>query len=270
LANDQGTYLSYLNWVEDAGASFDTSVDVLGDRDFDNVATTLSDDFWRIGATSGAGTIDFGQDRSVQVVSIQFPRFEYTNVSEDNPNFASSDTIQVELLDVGDSVLYDSTALASGVEVGYMIYTLKLNSPVTARKLRVTFSAPSRTTQGFFDVGNIWAGPIIEPNVGFIYPASYGWMPQRDSSTTPAGRLYTSRFEPLRRWNVTFDALGNTEAMTLDEVVRYSALSRQLLFRRGDLPSGKDSMLCVISNARDIDSITAEIRRLSLRLEEFI
>lgn len=273
MANIQGTYFAYRNWVEESGVTFETDAEEQGDRIASNVATTQSDDFWRVEGTDSAYLIvNFGQNRSVQAVSVQFPRGEYPGVSEATPAYGPADTLRFRLLDASDVALWDSGSDPSGVVPGYMIHVQKLDTAVSARKLRIDFQATSRVVDGvgFFDVGNVGAWSIFEPDIGFAYPANFGWILNTQNAKTPAGRLYTSRFEPVRRWSLQFDTLTNNESMSLDEMVRYSGGARQMLARRGDLPAGKDAMLCVMTALRDIESVTPTRRQWSATLEEFI
>lgn len=272
MANDQGTWLAYLNAVE--SGTITTDADVVGDRLVTNLATTESDDSWRFlveeSATSATVTVTWTTDQTVGAVSTQFPRHEYTGVSESNPAFLSTDTIRYRLYDSEDTLLWDSTEAASGVAVGYMIHQIKLDTQLTnVRKLVADYDAASRETAGFCDVGTLGAWKVIEPNVGFSYPGGYGWKTNMESQTTTAGRRYNARFDPMRRWTLIFDFLTNSEAMSVDEMIRYSGGARQVLVCRGDLPSGMDAMHATLE-ARDITSRTASLRQAPLTFEEFI
>lgn len=275
MANSQGTFLAYRNWIEDvANVNFTTEALEQGARMVTNLKTRESDDFWRFevadGATSASVTIDLGVDRSIGVVTTQFPRGTYPGVSEANPAFGPSDTIQYELLDADDEVLWDSTAQASGVVVGYMTHYAEVDPPVTARKVRATYNAASRVSAGFCDVSCLGVWPRIEPSIGFSYPAGFGWVLNNESGRTPAGRLYTARFEPMRRWSLQFDGLTNDESLVIDEMLRFAGGARQVFIKRGDLPVGKDAMLAVVTPGRDMESRTHEIRQQSMTFDEFI
>lgn len=275
MANDQGTFLAYRNYIEDASTTLATAATEQGDRLVANLKTREADDAWRFavsgGATSATATATFAVDRTIGAVTTQFPRGTYPGVSEDAPNFISTDTIRYRLLDASNNVLADSTAAASGVVVGYMTHYWKPNAAVAlVRKVEATYNAASRVSAGFCDVGMLGAWPLIEPSVGFSYPGGYGWLLNNENSRTTTGRLYAARFEPLRRWSLTFDYLSNAEAMTIDEMIRYSAGSRQVFVRRGDLPAGQDAMLAVATPVRDMESRTATLRQQSLTFDEFI
>lgn len=286
MANECGTFLAYRNWVEEpgvlssAGATvvpgsvLTTTADIQGTRLVTNLATRESDDSWRFlvatAATSATVSVDFGQDREVQCVTSQFPRHRYTDVSEDIPIFAATDTIQYQLFDSLGAVLYDSTVVVSGVDPGYMVHYIRLDAALTnVRRMDVTFDAISRETLGFCDVGQVGAWPIIEPNVNFSYPAGYGWKTNTNTQTTSAGRLYTARFDPMRRWSLDFDYLSNDESMVIDEMTRYSGGARQVFVVRGDLPTSKDAMHALVE-ARDIRSRTPTLRQAPLSFNEFI
>lgn len=275
MANDLGTFLAYRNYIEETATTLATAADVQGDRVVANLKTRESDDFWRFsvtgGSTSATVTATLSADQTIGCVTTQFPRDEYAGVSESAPTFAEADTIRYRLLDADDVELADSTATASGVVVGYMTHYWKPSSPVAGvRKIEATYDAASRVSAGFCDVGMLGAWSIIEPNVGFAYPGGYGWLLNTENSRTTTGRLYSARFEPLRRWSLTFDYLSNDESMTLDEMVRYSGGARQVFVHRGDLPTGKDSMLAILTPTRDIESRTATLRQASFTFDEFV
>lgn len=275
MANQLGTFLAYLNYIEASTTTLATATAIEGDRVVDNLKTRESDDAWRFGvaamATTATVTATFAADQTIGVVTTQFPRGEYPGVSESSPNFISTDTIQYRLLDASDVELADSGAVASGVVAGYMTHYWKPSSPVAGvRKVEATYDAASRVSATFCDVGNLGAWGIIEPSVGFSYPGGYGWLLNNESARTTTGRLYAARFEPLRRWQLAFDFLTNSEAMIIDEMIRYSAGARQVFVRRGDLPTGQDAMLAVITPVRDMESRTASLRQQSLTFDEFI
>lgn len=275
MANDQGTFLAYRNYVELASTTLATAATAQGDRIADNLKTRESDDFWRFAvaamATSATVTATFAADQTIGVVTTQFPRGSYPGVSEDAPVFASTDTIRYRLLDASDVELADSGTNASGVEIGYMTHYWRPNAAVSGvRKIEATYDAISRASAGFCDVGMLGAWPVFEPNVGFSYPGGYGWRLNNETARTMTGRFYGARFEPLRQWSLVFDFLSNTEAMTIDEMIRYSGGARQVFVRRGDLPSGKDAMLAIVNPVRDMESRTATLRQQSLTFDEFI
>lgn len=275
MANQLGTFLAYLNYIEAAATTLATAATEQGDRIVANLKTRESDDFWRFavsgGSTSATVTATLAADQTIDLVTTQFPRGEYPGVSEDEPNFAATDTIQYRLLDASDVELDNSTATASGVVPGYMTHYWRPSSPVSGvRKIEATYDAASRVSATFCDVGNLGAWSIIEPNVGFSYPGGYGWLLNNEAARTTVGRLYTARFEPLRRWSLAFDFLSNSEAMTIDEMIRYSGGARQVFVRRGDLPAGKDAMLALVTPVRDLESRTATLRQQSMTFDEFI
>ena len=281
MANSEGHFLAWKNWIENDDVTFTTAVDDQGDRVALNLKTTESDDAWRfpvdVGATEAVVTADLIVDREVALLTTQFPRFVYPGVSEDQPNLATTDTIRYRLLDASDVELYDSTVLtASDVLPGYMFHYHKPDSAVSGvRKIELTVDCISRGTLGdafkFCDVGYLGAwGHIIEPNVGFAYPAGFGWPPRNENARTATGRLYSARFEPYRRWSLALDFLSNAESLNVDEMMRYSGGARQVMVRRGDLPAGKDGMLAIATAPRDMESRTSTLRQQSFTFNEFI
>ena len=275
MANQLGTFLAYRNFVELSTTTLATAAAEVGDRLVANLKTREADDAWRFEvaalATSATVTATFAADQTIGVITTQFPRGEYPGVSEDAPNFISTDTIRYRMLDSVDAELDDSGVVASAVVNGYMTHYYKPSSPIAGvRKIEATYDAASRVTATFCDVGMLGAWGIIEPNVGFSYPGGYGWLLNNENARTTTGRLYAARFEPLRRWSLTFDFLSNSEAMTLDEMLRYSGAARQVFVRRGDLPAGQDAMLAVVNPIRDTESRTAALRQMAMTFDEFI
>ena len=207
MANDQGTYLACINHVEASGTTFATTTEDVGDRVLSNVATTQSDDFWRVDglealATEFVAEITLSEDKTIEAISVQFPRDQYPGVSEDAPNFIGTDRIRITIVNEALATVYSSDWLDSDVAVGYMIFTHKLAAAVSGQKVTIEFDATSRATAGFCDVAHIGIWEIIEPNIGFAYPGNFGWRLNTQNQRTPAGRLYTSRFDPLRRWTL--------------------------------------------------------------------
>ena len=152
-----------------------------------------------------------------------------------------------------------------------MTHYIKPTSAITGvRKVEATYTATSRETAGFCDVGMLGAWSIIEPDVGFSYPGGFGWRHNTDNQRSATGRLYSARFDPLRRWSLTFDALTNDESITIDEMLRYSGGARQVFVRRGDLPTGKDALLGLVSAGRDMEARNVTHRQQALTFEEFI
>lgn len=275
MANLLGTFLAYLNYIEASTTTLATAATEQGDRIVDNLKTRESDDAWRFavsgGSTSATVTATLAADQTIGVVTTQFPRGTYPGVSEDEPNFISTDIIRYRLLDASDIELADSGTNASDVVTGYMTHFWRPTNAVSGvRKIEATYDAASRVSAGFCDVGMLGAWSLFEPSVGFSYPGGYGWRLNNENARTTVGRLYAARFEPLRRWSLTFDFLSNSEAMTIDEMIRYSGGARQVFVRRGDLPDGQDSMLAVVSASRDMESRTSTLRQQSLTFDEFI
>lgn len=277
MANDLGTFLAYRNYIEDASTTLATAAEEQGDRVVANLKTREADDFWRFevtgGATSATVTATFTADRTIGCVTTQFPRGEYPGVSEDAPAFLSTDTIRYRLLDASNNLVTggDSTAQASGVVVGYMTHYWKPASAVSGvRKIEATYDAASRVSAGSCDVGMLGAWPLIEPNVGFSYPGGFGWRHNTENARTTTGRIYSARFEPLRRWSLIFDFLSASERMTIDEMIRYSGGARQVFVRRGDLPAGQDAMLALLSTQRDMEARTAALYQQPMTFDEFI
>lgn len=275
MANDQGTFLAYLNYIEAATTTLATAAKEQGDRIVSNLKTREADDFWRFeveeGSTSATAIATFASNQTVALVTTQFPRGTYPGVSEDAPVFASTDTIQYRLLDASDVQLADSGTDQSGCVAGYMTHYWRPDNVVSGvRKIEATYNAASRVSAGFCDVGMLGAWPIIEPSVGFSYPGGFGWRHNNETSRTTTGRLYSARFEPLRRWSLMFDFLSNNESLTIDEMIRYSGGARQVFVRRGDLPVGKDAMLALLSVPRDMEARTMELRQQALSFDEFI
>jgi hypothetical protein len=281
MSNTQGFFLGTRNWVEEEGVTFTPETATIGDNSAGNVAYTNSDDVWRINGIEVADTseqlvIDLAQDRQIDILSIFWPRSDYPGVNENNPNIATTDTLRVELLDAADVVLWDSTVYnPTDVDPNYMVHFLDISELTsvanrTARKVRITFDLPSRTTETFSDVEYIGLWTKFSPQVGLAYPAGYGWVLPTEIQEAPSGRRYTSGFEPFRRWSMVFDQISTDDGLTFDEMVRRNGRTFPIFVKRGDLPAGKNAMIAVIDSPGENEFVTPEELERTITVLEFI
>lgn len=274
MANSMGAFIGTRNYADQSGVVYATEAGSVGERLVSNLASTRSDDVWRflVGAlgTTGECTVTLPADATIALVSVQFPRGTYPGVSEASPAFGPTDLLRVRLRGADDAVLWDSGAV-QGVQPGYGVWWARPPAPVAGvRSALFSFVAASRATAGFCDVASVGLWDLFEPRVGASYPAGFGWLPNIESERTPAGRLYTSRYEPMRRWSLDLEWLSNAESLTLDELNRRSGGALPVFVRRGDLPAGKDAMHALLTVNRLTESITPELRSVSATFDEFI
>lgn len=148
-------------------------------------------------------------------------------------NIAAADTVRIRLSNVavGNNELLDTTALASNVAAGYGQYVYVPVAPITARYLRVDINAPSRASQGNFDVGRAWAGPVWTPPINFSL--GYGEQFNDGSSVLKAprsGARFVDEGAVWRSFDMTFDWLDDADRIDALEIDRVCGKRGQLLF----------------------------------------
>lgn len=245
-------WLSYRNWVDADATTISADSEASSDMAAANLASRLSYKNWRTdGLTASfyrAGVLfDFGVARQVQCLALVFPRINDPDVYDGAAAIGASDTIQhkLDLASAGSGAVYNSGALASGVDPGFGVHAVRLPAAVNARYWRVDISAPSRSSVGYLDLIRAWAGPIVEPRVGISYGASRLW--QSDSILVKPSRstsVLIESQESVRVWTMTLDWIADaTEAEALDDFERTATTAAQFLIARPDLPTGRAVML---------------------------
>jgi len=243
------TLFSYLNWIDADGVVFEPDSEtttLLGE----NVASRLSHRIWRTvfsgGNTNAGMSIDLGVSRSIQVLFIQFPRYNGPDDYGETPDFAATDTIRFRLSNTtpDDGDVYDSTVLASGVLAGFGAFCIVLDAAVTARYVRVDFDAQSRETEGFLDVSRMWFGPKLESQINITWGGSLSW--QSDSVLARAARsttTYISVQESTRLWQFNFDNILDSERNAFEDFERRMTIAGQFIVVLDDLDSGRNCMM---------------------------
>ena len=199
-----GPLFSWVNYADDATFTADSQASTLP-------ASNLSDPiFQKVWRTSGATTaqviVDFGSSKQVGLVILG------------GTNISSTDTVRIGLSDTsGNRDLLDTTATATGLVTGYNLYAYILGSKVTARYLTIDIVATSRTAQGNFQVGRLWASDTFQPGVGIAFGFQDAWI---DSSSISVGPRSGVEFidETFQKRVINFELRFLTETESQDNV----------------------------------------------------
>lgn len=230
---------------------------------------------WRTEAATEDLTVEFGADRTVDILACVFLRKTGLAALDLSPDFASTDTIRHRLYDSGNGLLWDSTALASGVDpqVGYHVLDVKaLNgaSVDSVRKWVIDFTGTSRVAAGYFDVGRIWAGETFQPTANYNFGARFAW--DDGSKISRAARSHAEFVDvgAMRRiWTVNFNSLRTADETQFDQMERLIGLNTQMLFCKADSGDLHDqTILCRQDKAQGISQTNVERFAKSMRLIE--
>lgn len=243
-------YFSYINWLYQPGVTItpEREVPTLPAQHLTVQTDAIVYRVNGMGADSNFYVdIDFGANRSVQLLALTFPRSNDAFDVDATPAIATTDTIR-HYLDAdggtpGAGVAYDSTAVQSGVLPGYGVHAIKLASPVTARYWRFLISAPSRAASDYIDMGRAWAGPIFEPTYNFSYGDELSWSSSiRSTKASDAPVVYLNREEPFRTKSFSFDAVAEAQTNDWDAFYRRAAMGVPMFVSWGS-SIHKDSMI---------------------------
>lgn len=246
---------SYQDWVSAAGASIAASAEVTnmpGAR----VATMSPFDRWRILATTGSITIDFGQDRACDV----FIAVQPWDAEDAARNYAMLDPADLVRWKLGTTAgagdVYDSGTIACGIQPGY---GLTVHFPPAAKTGRyLTFSFTSSGTTTHTDWGRIWSGPIVEMG---IKPALSSAFPDEwtDGSTVTvaprSGVAFIDLMPQARKLDFSFEFMTTAEGQaTIKELRRVAGIRGQVFCTRDPVSAyiNTEAMLALITRTAPI------------------
>lgn len=268
------TWLSWINWLDAPDALITPDAEI-GQLVAQNLRKRQASSAWRTLLTeesdSAGVSVDFGRAREVQSIAMLFPRENDPAVFDPIPAIGASDTIRYRLsaVSAGAGELYDSGAVACGVDVAYGYHHVKLNAPVNARYLRVDIAAPSRVDEGYLDVARLWVGPVFQPSIGFSYGDSAAWQAAADITRARRGSSeYAEASDPTQTWSMTFEGINDSEKEQFENFERRVTAAQQFLIARNDRPAARAAMFARQSQAGGVDSLTWRRNRKSLRLVE--
>lgn len=212
--------LSWQNRIDISGVSFTSDSEASGHL-ASNVADARLSKTWRTsGATSAYVEIDLGAQYSLGA----FGLFNIAIAATDTVRLRASNTAPT----TGD--LIDTTALNSGIIEGYNQWTYT-ETDQAIRYLRFDIAATSLATQGWFEVGRIWAGPTFTPGTNFGFDWSHGWQDNSEIVIAPySGTEYVNELVRRRQWSFALNVLTKSESYQLLELQRIAGLANQILF----------------------------------------
>lgn len=201
---------SWINRVDTSGAVISTDSEV-STLPVANITDRRVQKVWRTNAaTTAYFGVDFGSALTVQALGV----FGAT--------LGATDTIRHRLSAValGNGELLDTTAIACNADSAYLQSLYVLAASVTPRYWRCDIVATSRATQGYFDLGRAWAGPMWSPAINFSLGWSSGWVdPSAVERSMRSGAVFVDEGAIYRREAIQFDNLSEadrTQALELD------------------------------------------------------
>jgi hypothetical protein len=204
--------LAFENHVDKAATSLTASSETTG-LGVANLADLSIQRCWRCLATSGWVQADLGADKEIGVIAFAVPR--------SGVMMGALDTVRVQL-DAdggvpGTGALYDSTALAGGVDPGFGYYLRWFATPLQARYCRVTIDV-GVSGLAYFQVGRLWIAPYVQPGRTFAYDWSREWDEQPSVVKAPrSGMRFRNRGPRFRSLALAFNALSAADADALED-----------------------------------------------------
>lgn len=255
--------ISYVNHVDD-DATILTASDTAGDLSVSNLADTIIGNRWRTTSLGAFVDVDFGSNKSVDIVALRFPR---------DTTFPTSGTVRHQF-DAdggtpGSGAADDSTAIAIDTTAGYGYHAYKPASTVTARYWRFTFAV---TGVSFIDVGRAWAGEILEPSIGVSFGYRDDWLDlSRVSSARRSGAQYADEMARVRLLSIPYNAIEAADRTTFREMERVVGISKQVLFMLDSATPTTESIigrLAETAPVRRSHQTVAALYSLSFRIIE--
>jgi hypothetical protein len=268
------SFFSFINHVDRAGVIFTPGTEVVT-MEASNLADPQSFKIWRTTASTETLTVNFGADREVDVLCAAILRKQGLEALDLTPDLASTDTIRHRLYDSGGSLLWDSTAVACGIDpqVGYHVLDVKTLNGGTVSAVRtwvIDIVATSRVGDGYFDLGRLWAGETYTPNANYIYGVNFTWEDSaKISRAARSGAEFTDSGAQRRNWNLTFNSLKTADDTAFQEAERLMGVSQQILFARtSTAPLHDEAILCRQVRAGGITQSNIDRYAKSMRLVE--
>ena len=258
-------YLSWVNHVDTATLSTDSEVAGLS---VDSLGTPVVQQVWRTnGTTSAYFQADFGQNRAIDVLALVMPRSGLL--------LASTDTVR-HRLDAdggtpGAGAVLDTTAINSDVAAGYGYHHYRTSSTLSARYWRADISAPSLSSNNYFQLGRAWAGSVLEPAVGIQFGAGRAWGDLGTSvRAAKSGARYSDIGARLRQWDVQFGFLTDAEAQEAEERQRVAGTTGQALIVRTttEMPIGRRALLGQLRTINPINQPEFDLSSVAFAITE--
>jgi hypothetical protein len=210
--------LSFTNYIDQTGASLTASSEALAVA---NLASPIIQLPWRTETGTEWCQADLGAVQSVGVVCFQIPR--------SGVMLGPTDTVRLRLdaSTPGGGTAYDSGAVASGIVSGIGTWLKFFSVPVSARYVRLDFSAPALS---YMQIGRLWVGSYFQPTRNFDFGWGREWSDMSAITKGPKSGLRFRNIGPkFRTLTVAFNSLSDTDADTMEDGDILTGLSSQML-----------------------------------------
>lgn len=251
--------LSWVNYV-DASAAVITASQEVSNATVSNLADPVVGRRWRTTDMAAYGQVDFGEDKSVDVLALVFPR---------DSAFPLSGTI-THTLDAdggtpGAGAVYTNAA-AIGLVTGYGYHAIVLAATLTARYWRFTFNTVGVPA---LDVGRAWAGAAFRPdyNISYGYEDSWGDL-SRVVAGARSGAEYVDERPRQRGFAFGLNAITDAEKSSVREMQRIAGVSRQVLFVKDPDAAATETMLGRMAASTPIRHANIDIHQKAFVLRE--
>lgn len=227
--------IAALSWVNHVDSAVMTASDTAGDLAASNVANPIIGRRWRTTDLTAFMDVDFGADKTVELLLLRFPR---------DTDIPLSGTVQHQL-DAdggtpGTGAAYDSGAVSIGTADGYG-YHVHLPTSTTARYWRWTFNI---TGISWIDVGRAWAGEIYQPTRSISFGYGDEWSDlSRPAISDRSGAEFVDERSRQRVFAFSFDSLETADRDEFRELGRISGLSKQVVFVKDPTSPAKETIL---------------------------
>jgi hypothetical protein len=216
---------------------------------------------WRSTAMSCYLALDFGAPMEIGVVALA------------GLNLAATDTIRLRLSAVapGDSELYDTGVVASGVLPGYGTWMASLITPVQARWVRIDIAVEGPLQ--YVQAGRLWAGPYLSLRHRHDYGSEDGFIDRSQVRSAPrSGRTFVDRGARQRSMSFVLSNLLTAEGRaTVKDMLAAIGNSEQALVCLDPGNSDyvpRETYIGRLEDLRPITHRTFDTRGLALRIAE--
>lgn len=240
------THISWENAVDDGTCVANSQASTLPAS---NLKSPRFGRVWRSLSTTPTLEITFAQPTTIRALALA------------GCTLAAADTVRHQLITDLLVIAYDSGVIPCGVEEEYALHAKLLSQSYASIKYWVTyFSAPSRATDGYFDIARAWAGPCWTPEVGMSRPWGEGWSDGADIIRgKKSGGVFVGDGPKLRTLDFSLDWMGDADKALCKRMLRDIGRRKQLFVipdEAGHIPTeailGRIPDLAKITNSKDV------------------
>ena len=179
--------------------------------------------------------IDFGDDVSIQCLTVVFARITSPYRRYDTQEILPTDTVRHKL-DAdggtpGTGAVFDSGVIDSDIDTKRGYHVCALATPVTARYWRCLIDAPSRAGEGFFLVMFVQAGPIFQPAFNHVYGERISYPDNAALQRAPSSQaVFVTRNERTLESQLIWDFIQQSERDDWRGMFEYAGSSEPVTF----------------------------------------